>query len=277
METKSKVLKIISYVTATLIGVVFLFPIYYTLINSIRGLNSMPAIFTPTDYEWVNFKLAITLIPYFRYLKNSLIILAITVPLGLLSNVMYGYALAKLKARGQSVIFFAVLITMMVPTFAIQIPQYILFSKIGLTDTFLLWVFEGIAGSAAITFLARQYFYSMPRAIMEAAYIDGCSPYTVFSRILLPVSKPLCAIVVFQIFNFNWGDYMTPYMYLSRDKYPLVMSMFSPAEYVMPGTSTVLTPVVNAASLLFIIPVLILFFFCQKHLVQGVSSSAVKG
>lgn len=277
METKSKGLRIISYIAATLIGVIFLFPFYYTFINSIRGLNSLPATLKPIAYEWENFKLALTLIPYFKYLKNSLIIIAITVPLGLISNVMYGYALAKLKARGQSIIFFAVLTTMMVPTFAIQIPQYILFSKIGLTDTFVLWVFEGIAGSAAITFLSRQYFYSMPRAIMEAAYIDGCSPYTAFTKILLPLSKPLCAIVVFQIFNFNWGDYMTAYMYLSREKYPLVMSMFSPAEYVMPGTNVVLTPVVNAATLLFIIPVLILFFVCQKYLVEGISGAAVKG
>ena len=96
-------------------------------------------------------------------------------------------------------------------------------------------------------------------------------------KVLMPLAKPLCAIVIFQIFNFNWGDYMTPYMYLSRDKYPLVMSMFSPSEYVMPGTNTVLTPVVNAASLIFIIPVLILFFCCQKHLVEGASASGIKG
>lgn len=277
METNNKVLKTISYILATIISVIFLFPIYYTLINSIRGLNSLPAIFTPTAYEWVNFKLAITLIPYGKYLLNSVIILAITVPLGLVVNVIYGYALAKLKARGQSVIFYAVLLTMMLPTFAIQIPQYILFSKVGLTDTFLLWVFEAAAGNAGIIFLSRQYFYSMPRALMEAAYIDGCSPFSAFMKVLMPLAKPLCAIVIFQIFNFNWGDYMTPYMYLSRDKYPLVMSMFSPSEYVMPGTNTVLTPVVNAASLIFIIPVLILFFCCQKHLVEGASASGIKG
>ena len=156
METNNKVLKTISYILATIISVIFLFPIYYTLINSIRGLNSLPAIFTPTAYEWVNFKLAITLIPYGKYLLNSVIILAITVPLGLVVNVIYGYALAKLKARGQSVIFYAVLLTMMLPTFAIQIPQYILFSKVGLTDTFLLWVFEAAAGNAGIIFLSRQ-------------------------------------------------------------------------------------------------------------------------
>lgn len=277
METKSKALKIVSYVVATVLGLVFLFPIYYTFINSIRGLNSLPAIFTPTAFEWVNFKYVFTLIPYGKYLVNSLIILAITVPIGLVVNVLYGYALAKLQARGQSLIFYGVLITMMIPTFAIQIPQYILFSKVGLTDTFLLWVFEATAGNAGMIFLARQYFYSMPRSLVEAAYIDGCTPFTAFTQIILPLSKPLCAIIVFQIFLFNWGDYMTSYMYLSKDKYPLVMSMFTSAEYVMPGTNVVLTPVVNAASLIFMIPVLILFFICQKHLVEGATASGIKG
>ena len=277
METRSKFSKFVFYTGMSMVGLVFLFPIYYTLINAIRGLNDLPAILTPIAYEWENFKLAITLIPFWKYLKNSFIILGISLPLGLVSNTIYGYALAKLRAPGRSLIFYLVLITMMIPSFAMQIPQYILFKKIGLSDTFALWVCEGIAGMAAMIFLSRQYFYSVPQAIIEAAYIDGCNAFTVYTKVIVPLSKPLVAIILFQLFNYNWGDYMTPYMYLSRDKYPLVMTMFSPAEYVLPGTSTILTPVVNAASLLFIIPVVILFFTCQKQLVEGVTASGVKG
>ena len=277
METKSKFSKIIFYTGMSIVGLMFLFPIYYTFINSIRGLNDLPAILTPVAYEWENFKLAVTLIPFWKYLKNSLIILGIALPLGVVFNLIYGYALAKLRAPGRDAIFYLVLFTMMIPGFAMQIPQYILFQKIGLTDTFALWVCEGIAGTASMIFLSRQYFYSIPQAIIEAAYIGGCNPFTVFSKVVVPLSKPLCAIILFQLFNFNWGDYMTPYMYLSRSKYPLVMAMFSPVEYIMPGTSIVLTPVVNAASLLFVIPVVMMFFICQKQLVEGATAAGVKG
>lgn len=277
METKSKFSKIVFYVGMSIVGMMFVFPIYYTFINSIRGLNDLPAVLTPVAYEWENFKLAITLIPFWKYFSNSLIILGISLPLGLVFNTLYGYALAKLRAPGRDAIFYLVLVTMMIPGFAMQIPQYVLFQKIGLGDTFALWVFENIAGTASMIFLSRQYFYSIPQVLSEAAYMDGCTPFKVFTKIFMPLSKPLSAIILFNLFNFNWGDYLTPFMYLSRDKYPLVMAMFSPLEYVMPGTSIVLTPVVNAASLLFVIPVVIMFFMCQKQLVQGATASGVKG
>lgn len=276
MECKSRISKILIYGLFIIIGIVCLFPIYYTFINSIRDVYSTPAILWPKAYEWINYQYAVTLVPFLKYLKNSLIILAISVPLGTVFCFMYGYALAKLEAPGKNFLFFVVLSTMMIPTFATQIPQYIMFTKIGLTDTFLIWVFEAIAGTSYQIFLCRQYLSSLPNSLLEAATIDGCSQFQLISRIALPLSKSLIAIVVFNLFRANWGDYMTPYMYLKKDKYPLIMPLFN-NEYVFPGTTTRLVPVVNAATLILMIPVFVVFFLCQKQLVEGVSNSGIKG
>ena len=277
MECKNKFSKILVYMIYITVGFVSLFPIYYTFINAIRNVYSTPAILLPKDYDWINFKYVVTLIPFFKYLGNSIIILLISVPLGTLFSFLYGYALAKLDAPGKNVLFFIVLSTMMIPSFATQIPQYILFTKIGITDTFLIWVFEAIAGSSYQIFLCRQYLSTLPNSLMEAAIIDGCSQRQLITRIAAPLSKPLMAIVVFNLFNYNWGDYMTPYMYMSKERYPLIMALFSSFDYVFPGTSTKLVPVVNAATLFVMIPVFVLFFCCQKQLVEGVTAGGVKG
>lgn len=277
MECKKKSVKIIVYGICITVGIASLFPIYYTFINSIRDVYSTPATLLPKGYEWENFKLAVTLIPFFKYLGNSIIILLISVPLGTIISFMYGYALAKLDAPGKKFLFFLVLSTMMMPTFATQIPQYILFTKLNITNTWWIWVFEAVAGSSYCIFLSRQYLSTLPSSLMEAAMIDGCSQFQLITKIAMPLSKPLFAIMAFWLFNTNWGDYMTPYMYLSKEKYPLIMPLFNSFEYVFPGTSMVLVPVVNAATLLLMIPVFIVFFICQKQLVEGVTSSGIKG
>lgn len=277
METKSKVAKVFFYVFCSFVGLVFMFPIYYTFINSLRDVYSTPATLLPKGFEWINFKYALTLIPFFKYLGNSLIILAISVPLGVLMNFLFGYALAKYKAPGSKVLFFLVLSTMMIPTFATQIPQYIMFTKIGITNTFLIWVFEALAGSSYQIFLCRQYLSGIPSSIIEAATVDGCSQSQIIFRVVMPNSKSLLAIVMFNLINFHWGDYMTPYMYLSREKYPLIMALFNNYEYVFPGSGFKLVPVVNAATLFVMIPIFIVFFLCQKQLIQGTATSGIKG
>lgn len=277
MELRNKYAKIIFYVICCMVAVIFFFPLYYTFINSLRGLFELPATLLPKGFHWENWKMAFTLIPFMRFLGNSLIILIISIPIGIMTNFIYGYALAKLKAPGSDFIFSLVLCIMMVPTFATQIPQYILFSKLGITNTFWIWVFEAIAGAPYQIFFCRQYLISIPSALLEAATIDGCSQWKKITHITLPMAKPLLAITAFRLFNIHWGDYMTPYMYLSREKWPLIMALFNSSLYVLPGTNTRPQPVVNAAALVLAIPSIALFFLSQKQLQQGSIASGIKG
>ena len=110
MNSKSKLSKIFFYVICTIVALAFIFPIYYTFINSLRNVYSTPATLTFKGFEWINYEYALTLIPFFKYLGNSLIILVISVPLGIVVNFLYGYALAKLNAPGSNILFFIVLI-----------------------------------------------------------------------------------------------------------------------------------------------------------------------
>lgn len=277
MELRTKFGRVMFYIAGAFIAIIFIFPLYYTLINSLREMFSLPATLLPKGFHWSNWKLAFTLVPFLSLLGNSMIIMLISIPLGVVFNFIYGYSLARLKAPGSNLIFSIVLCAMMIPTFATQIPQYILFSKLGITNTFWIWVFEAIAGTPYIIFLCRQYLYSLPSSLMEAAALDGCNQVQMITKMALPMAKPLVAICAFRIFNLNWGDYMTPFMYLSREKWPLIMALFNSSMYVLPGTNTRPMPVVQAASLVLAIPSIIVFFLSQKQLQQGSISSGVKG
>ena len=266
----------IAYLFATLLAIVFLFPFYYTLINSLRPIMSSPALLKFKGFEFINFKYAVTLVPFFKYLKNTILIELIGLSTGFVTTFMYGYALARLKAPGKSIVFYMILSSMMVPTMAIQVPQFVLFSNLGLKDTYWIYVINGLAGSAVNVFAYRQYLASFPSSIEEAARIDGCTRFSLMWRVVVPISKPIIAVVLFKDFLYLWNDYMTPYMYLSTEKYPLSMALFG-VSYIMPNNPGVkLVPVQNAAALLIMIPAVVAFFLAQKQLVAGSTAGGVK-
>ena len=265
-----------AYLFATLLAIVFLFPFYYTLINSLRPIMSSPALLKFKGFEFINFKYAVTLVPFFKYLKNTILIEVIGLSTGFVTTFMYGYALARLKAPGKSIVFYMILSSMMVPTMAIQVPQFVLFSNLGLKDTYWIYVINGLAGSAVNVFAYRQYLASFPSSIEEAARIDGCTRFSLMWRVVVPISKPIIAVVLFKDFLMLWNDYMTPYMYLSQNKYPIAMALFG-TSYIMPNNPGVkLVPVQNAAAILITIPTLIVFFICQKQLVADVTAGSIK-
>ena len=130
MKVRRRILSVVIFIISAVVGVVFFFPLYYTFINSIRPLFGLPAILLPSAFEFDNYRLAVTLIPFWKYLLSSLKILVIGVGIGLVTNFLYGYALARLSVKAAKVFFILVLSYMMVPSISLDIPQYILFSNI---------------------------------------------------------------------------------------------------------------------------------------------------
>ena len=233
----------------------------------------------PSEFHWENYYYAVTLIPFFKYLLNSLIIVAIVVPMCTIINMVIGYAFARLRARGKDVMFVIVLSTMMIPGIVTMIPQYILYNVLGITDTFFIYVLGNIGGGAYNIFLFKQFFSAMPKELEEAAKIDGAGTLQTIFRIFAPAAKPVIIIVAIGAFQGAWGDYMTPFMYFSPEKYPLAMALFGSVSYSMPGAppGMVYEPLINAAAILMTIPPIIGFFFTQKHIVQGVVTTGLKG
>ena len=275
-KTSRRIGLIISYTVATLLAVIFLFPFYYTIINSLRPIISTPTMVLPKGFEVINYYYAVTLVPFFKYFFNSVIIEIIALSSGMVFNFIYGYALARLKAPGKTVIFLMILSQMMIPFIAIQIPQYILFSNLGFRDTYWIYLVNGVAGSAMTVFVYKQYMLSFPKSIEEAAMIDGCSTFSIMWRVIAPLSKPIIAVVLFEDFKYYWNDYMTAYMYLSEDRYPVSMALFG-VSYILPSNPNLkLVSVQNAAAIIIMIPTLILFFLCQRNLVSGVTAGSIK-
>lgn len=277
MKKKKKSTYVIWAIVCSIISLIFMVPLYYTLINSLRSLYALPVVTLPKTPEWINYKYAVTLIPFFRYLRSSLIIVSISLFFGLTVDFFYGFAFARLKVKGSNLLFMILLAQMMIPGFALQIPQYIAFSNMGIKDTYWIWILSGFAGSSFIVFLYKQYIESIPRELDEAALIDGCGYFGIITRIYMPICKSILAVGFFRVFNAEWGNYMTPYMFLSEKKYPLAIALFS-TNYTLPADPTAnVEPIKCAAALLFAIPAIIVFFMCQKQLVSGLTAGSVKG
>lgn len=281
IKWKSGLLRALLYVVIILFGVTFAFPFFLTLMNSLKPLTASVGLsqIIPSEFHWENYYYAVTLIRFFKYLLNSLIIVAIVVPMCTIINMVIGYAFARLRARGKDVMFVIVLSTMMIPGIVTMIPQYILYNVLGITDTFFIYVLGNIGGGAYNIFLFKQFFSAMPGELEEAAKIDGAGTLQTIFRIFAPAAKPVIIIVAIGAFQGAWGDYMTPFMYFSPEKYPLAMALFGSVSYSMPGAppGMVYEPLINAAAILMTIPPIIGFFFTQKHIVQGVVTTGLKG
>jgi len=264
------------YILAIFLSVIFIVPLLFTFSNSLRDLHSSPVLI-PTKLNWSNYYLAMTLVPFWDYVRNSVIVTFISVSLAVVMNFLFGYAFARLRAPGRNFMFLLVLSMLMVPAIAIQIPQYIIFSNIGLKDTYWIWVLGGLGGNAFYTFLYRQFLSALPRDLEDAARIDGCSTLAIIWKIFVPLSWPVIAVVAMLDFNGAWGDYMTGYMFLSPKNYPLATALIS-TSYTLPNQPTInLEPVINAAALLLTLPVIVVFFLGQRYLVEGIVTTGIKG
>jgi len=166
---------------------------------------------------------------------------------------------------------------MMVPAAVTQIPQYVLFHEYGLLGTYLPWILGGLGGSPFIIFLYRQFFMNIPKELDEAARIDGCSTYGIIFRVYMPISLPVVATAAILSFNGSWGgDFLGPYMFLQEDQYPLATELLQ-IGYALPSAQSIPLPQVQySAIIVFILPILLVFFLGQRQLVGGIMTGAVK-
>ncbi|WP_372663716.1 carbohydrate ABC transporter permease [Cohnella sp.] len=265
------------YTTAVGLAVIFLVPLYFTFINALNGLASTPVLTLPKTLHPENFVEAITRIPFWRYFKSSMIIVGISVFFAVWINFILGYAFARMKAPGKDIWFGVLISLMMVPGFATSIPTYVLFSKMQITDSYLIWILNGIGGSPFYTFLFRQFMQTIPKELEEAATIDGCRTVGIMFRIFLPLTIPVVAVVFMFEFLNSWGDFVQPFMFLNEERWPLSTALLG-VRYTLPNNaSIVLVPLQLAASLLFMIPSVIVYFAGQKYIKEGMITSGLKG
>ncbi len=226
----------------------------------------------PTKFVYQNYIDAFHVVPFAKFYLNSIFVtLAITFGTVVTSS-LAGYAFARLSFPGRDKIFMIYLATLMLPGVITMIPVFILLSKLGWIDTYRAIVLPGIF-TAYGTFLLRQFFMSLPRALEDAAKIDGCSLLGIYFRIILPLSKPALATLTTFTFMGSWMSFMWPLIVLSsEEKYTLPIGI----QYFKSLHSTDWT-LLMAGSMMALLPILVVFIFTQRYFVEGIKLSGIKG
>jgi len=234
-----------------------------------------PPIWIPNPIRWQNFTEGWSkYVNFTLFLRNSLMVTTGNVIGNLLSCSLAAYGFARLRGRGKNILFLMVLATMMVPMWVTLIPQYVLFSKLGWTNTFLPLMVPPWFGWPFFIFLLRQFFMTIPKDLDDAARIDGCSSWGILFRIILPLSKPALAAVAVFAFIGNWNNFMGPLIYLRDEhKYTLALAL----QHFQGEYGQYQYHYMMAVAVLTVIPVIVVFFLAQRYFIRGIVMTGMKG
>ena len=273
--TNRRISMMIIYLFLFLLAVMMLVPFVWMITASLK-LNKdifvIPYAWAGFEPHWENYINIWTKIPLAKYALNTVKLTIIVTILQILTSSFAAYAFAKLRFKGRDILFLAYIATIAVPWQVYMVPQFIFMRKLGLADTHLAIIILQ-AFSAFGVFLMRQFYEGIPDSLCEAARIDGMNEYMIYAKIMLPLSKPaLSTLIIFTFVN-TWNDFLGPLIYLTTDSkktlqigIKMFISQYS-AEYGL----------IMAASVLSLIPVLIVFMALQKYFVAGITTGAVKG
>lgn len=228
---------------------------------------------TKIAFRWQNYPDAMTTVPFGRYIWNTLIVVIFATLGTVVSCVMVAYGFSRFRAKGLNWIFLLVLATIMLPAQVTLIPTFIIFKYLGWYDTLLPLIVPAFFANAWDIFLFRQFFMSLPLELDDAAKIDGAGPWQILWHIILPQAKPvLITVVIFSIL-YAWNDFFNPLIYLQSEKNWTISLGLQMFNAIYRNNDALLM----AASVVMLIPVVILFFVAQRYFIQGVVVSGIKG
>ena len=277
---KKRLGNIIRYVVLTIVGLMFAFPLFWTMSSSLQTwqeLRSFEPHLFPEVAQWNNYVDLFTAVPYARWLFNSFLIVMITIPGTVLTATVTAYAFARFDFIGKNVWFIILLGTMMIPRTVILIPQYLLFFKLGWINTYIpLTIGSWLGGGAFMIFLLRQFIMTIPRDLDEAAIIDGAGPFRILWNVIMPLMRPALTTVAILTFLGDWNDFFGPFIYLNRQELftaavGLRFFQFIPLETTDPRDHLLM-----AAAAVMTIPVVILFIVAQRYFISGVVMTGLK-
>jgi multiple sugar transport system permease protein len=263
------------YLGVLVIGLFFFIPWFWLLSSSLKTADhifDLPPTWIPNPAQLSNYVNAVTNIPFFLYMKNTVLICALVVIGRLFSCSLVAYGFSQVRWPGRDKVFILVLATMMLPFQVTMIPLYVIFSHLNLIDTIIPLVLPSFFGNAFFIFLLRQFFMTIPRELVEAALLDGANHFNIYTQIVIPLSKP--ALSTLALFSFLWTytDYMAPLVYLiHQPKWTLTLGLRGFLSQHTASWGPLL-----AACALFTIPVVVLFFFTQKTFIEGIVTTGLR-
>ncbi|MCA0920695.1 carbohydrate ABC transporter permease [Pseudooceanicola nanhaiensis] len=271
-EKSARALWLINGLTL-LAAIIFLSPVLYSIWMSFQTSDAYYA--GGVDFTLRNYEVAVGQYNFARYLLNSVIVSGIVTLLGLSFATMAAFAFARFEFRGGNLMFGAVVATLMIPSHITLIPNYLTLARAGMLDSYAGLILPAISSGFAAFFL-RQYIRGIPRALDEAAYMDGATPSKVLWRVIVPISKPAIFSMGLQLFIAEWNNYIWPLVAISESDLFTLQIGLARLYRVNPGEDVIDWPLVMAASTITILPVLLGFVLVERHLVRGITMGAVK-
>jgi ABC-type glycerol-3-phosphate transport system permease component len=256
-------------------GALFLLPLFWMVSSSLKpeyAIFANPPVWWPASPRWANYTEALTQQPFGRYTLNTLTIAAASVIGHVLSCTVVAYGFARLAAPGRDTLFLLVLATLMLPYPVTMVPLYILFARIGWINTFLPLIVPTFFGNALYIFLLRQFFLQLPPELEDAAQIDGANLLQVLVYVILPMATPALATVTIFSFQAAWNDFLAPLIFLQdQSKYTLMLGLS-----LFRGSYAIEWAHLLAASLVVMLPVVLLFFAAQRAFLEGITLAGVR-
>lgn len=270
--------RVVANIVAAVFCVVWIFPVYWMINTAFKrppDVTTPTPQFVPTHPTLTNFKAAITQSHFLGDLRNSLIVVAGTLVIGIVLGIFAAAALSRFRFRGRKAILVLILVVQMLPTTALLIPMFLVFNKMGLLDHYLGLVLAYVAAVLPFSvWVMRGFFLAIPYELEEAAMVDGASTTSILFRVLFPLVAPGVIATSIFAFVYAWNDYLIAYTFMKdQSMYTLPVWL---ASFSTPTTGTNYGGQM-AASVVFALPVVIFFLCIQRNLVSGMSAGAVKG
>lgn len=280
ISTKNKIAKLFYHLLVFAFGFVMIYPVLWMITGSLKNnteiLNGSISLIPP-NWRWDNYVTGwrgFGKITFATFFKNSFIITVIATVATVFSSACIAYSFARLRYRGRKVLFTLMIMTLLLPGQILLIPQFIIYNRLGLVPSIIPLVLPHFLGQAFFIYQMMQFMAGIPRELDEAAVVDGCSRYSIFTNIIFPLLKPVIVTTVIIQFYWKWDDFQGPLVYLSTPKsytVSIALKLFADASSVTDYGA------MFAMSTLSLIPVFLIFLFFNKYLTEGISTSGLKG
>lgn len=259
------------------ISVLYVVPFLWMISTSLKVTGreiSIPPQWIPYPVAWENYLKVFTVVPFFQFALNSMLITVVATGCGVVAASLAGFAFARLRFPGRDHLFSLCLASLMLPGIVTLIPEFLIFKQLRLIDTYApLIVPWSLGGSAFAVFLFRQFARTIPAELDEAARVDGAGSFRIWWTIILPLSRPVLATLAILSVIHHWNEFLRPLVYLhtpAKRTLAIGLALFK-SEYLVQWN------LMMAASTLMLIPIVILFFAAQRHFVRGIVMSGIKG
>jgi ABC-type glycerol-3-phosphate transport system permease component len=270
--------RIALYLVLTLLSLTFALPLLWMISTSLKTdpqVYRVPPIWIPNPMRFQNYVDVWTRRPFGRWFVNTMRYCIPSTIGVLLSSVLVAYSFSRIPWGGRKTLFFLCIATMMIPFQVQMIPLYIIFRNLQWINSYKPLIVPTFFGNAYYIFLLRQFFLTIPQDLSDAARVDGCAELGILWRIILPLSKPVLAVVALFQFMGAWNNYLGPLIYLNEEtKFPLALGLQSMRSSFQ---EALVWPYLMAASTLIVAPMIIMFFLTQRTFVEGITLTGVKG